>query len=98
MRIMSKYLVDNWEGQIVNIHPSLLPKYPGLNTHRRALKAKDRIHGSTIHFVTSELDSGPIIRQESFEIEPSDTEESLINKVKDLEHKIYPETISFLIK
>ena len=98
IRIMSKSLVDNWEGQIVNIHPSLLPKYPGLNTHRRALKAKDRIHGSTIHFVTSELDSGPIIRQESFEIEPSDTEESLINKVKDLEHKIYPETISFLIK
>ena len=98
MRIMSKSLVDNWEGQIVNIHPSLLPKYPGLNTHKRALEAKDKTHGSTIHFVTSELDSGPIIRQESFEIEPSDTEESLINKVKDLEHKIYPETISLLIK
>ena len=98
MRIMSKSLVDNWEGQIVNIHPSLLPKYPGLNTHKRALEAKDKTHGSTIHFVTSELDSGPIIRQESFEIEPSDTEESLTNKVKDLEHKIYPETISLLIK
>ena len=98
MRIMSKSLVDNWEGQIINIHPSLLPKYPGLHTHQRALEAKDKVHGSTIHFVTSELDSGPIIRQESFEIEPSDNEESLINKVKNLEHKIYPETISFLVK
>ena len=98
MRIMSKSLVDNWEGQIVNIHPSLLPKYPGLHTHQRALEAGDKVHGSTIHFVTSELDAGPIIRQESFEIEPSDTTESLIKKVKNLEHKIYPETISSLLK
>ena len=98
MRIMSKSLVDNWEGQIVNIHPSLLPKYPGLHTHQRALEAGDKVHGSTIHFVTSELDAGPIIRQESFEIEPSDTTESLIKKVKKLEHKIYPETISLLLK
>lgn len=98
MRIMSKSLVDNWEGQIVNIHPSLLPKYPGLHTHQRALKAKDKVHGSTIHFVTSELDAGPIIRQESFEIESSDTTESLIKKVKNIEHKIYPETISLLLK
>ncbi len=93
-----KIAVDNWEGQIVNIHPSLLPKYPGLHTHQRALEAGDKVHGSTIHFVTSELDAGPIIRQESFEIEPSDTTESLIKKVKNLEHKIYPETISSLLK
>lgn len=98
MRIMSKLLVDNWEGQIINIHPSLLPKYPGLNTHERVLKAKENFHGSTIHYVTSELDAGPIIRQESFYIEPSDTTESLIKKVKNLEHKIYPETISSLLK
>ena len=98
MRIMSKSLVENWEGQIVNIHPSLLPKYPGLHTHERALEAKDKFHGSTIHYVTSELDAGPIIRQETFEIEPSDTTESLIKKVKKLEHKIYPETISLLLK
>ena len=98
MRIMSKLLVDNWEGQIINIHPSLLPKYPGLNTHQRALEAKDKVHGSTIHFVTSELDAGPIIRQESFKIEPFDTTESLTIKVKHLEHKIYPETISSLLK
>ena len=98
MRIMSKPLVDNWEGQIINIHPSLLPKYPELHTHQRALKAKDNVHGLTIHYVTSELDAGPIIRQESFNIEPSDTKESLIKKVKNLEHKIYPETISSLLK
>ena len=98
MRIMSKRIVANWEGQIINIHPSLLPKYPGLNTHQRALKANDKIHGATIHYVTSELDSGPIIRQESFKIEPYDTEKSLIKKMKNLEHKIYPETISSLVK
>ena len=93
-----KYNVDNWEGQIINIHPSLLPKYPGLHTHQKVLEAKDNFHGSTIHFVTSELDAGPIIRQESFKIEPSDSTESLIEKVKKLEHKIYPETISLLLK
>ena len=98
MRIMSKSLVENWEGQIVNIHPSLLPKYPGLHTHEKALEAKDKFHGSTIHYVTSELDAGPIIRQETFEIEPSDTTVSLTKKVKKLEHKIYPETISLLLK
>ena len=98
MRILSSFLVDNWEGQIINIHPSLLPKYPGLNTHQRALDAGDKYHGTTIHFVTSELDDGPIIRQEAFEIEPSDTKNSLINKVKEIENRIYPETISFLNK
>jgi phosphoribosylglycinamide formyltransferase-1 len=95
---MSKSLVENWEGQIVNIHPSLLPKYPGLHTHEKALEAKDKFHGSTIHYVTSELDAGPIIRQETFKIEPSDTTLSLTKKVKKLEHKIYPETISLLLK
>lgn len=98
MRIISSFLVDNWEGQIINVHPSLLPKYPGLNTHQRALDAGDRYHGTTIHFVTSELDDGPIIRQESFKIEPSDDPDSLMGKIKEIEHRIYPETISFLKK
>jgi phosphoribosylglycinamide formyltransferase-1 len=98
MRILSSFLVNNWEGQIVNIHPSLLPKYPGLNTHQRALDAGDKYHGTTIHFVTSELDDGPIIRQESFKIEPSDNPDSLMERIKEIEHKIYPETISFLNK
>ena len=98
MRIISDFLVDKWEGQIINIHPSLLPRYPGLNTHQRALDAGDVYHGTTIHFVTSELDDGPIIRQESFKIEPSDNKNSLIDKIKEIEHRIYPETISFLSK
>ena len=96
MRILSEAFVADWQGQIINIHPSLLPKYPGLNTHQRVLEAKEEAHGTTIHFVTNELDSGPIIRQESIKIEPSDTQESLMERIKELENKIYPETISEL--
>ena len=96
MRILSEAFVADWQGQIINIHPSLLPKYPGLNTHQRVLEAKEEAHGTTIHFVTNELDSGPIIRQESIKIEPSDTQESLMDRIKELENKIYPETISQL--
>ena len=96
MRILSEDFVADWQGQIINIHPSLLPKYPGLNTHQRVLEAKEEAHGTTIHFVTNELDSGPIIRQESINIEPSDTQESLMKRIKELENKIYPETISQL--
>jgi phosphoribosylglycinamide formyltransferase-1 len=94
MRILSSFLVDAYEGQIINIHPSLLPKYPGLDTHKRALEANDTHHGTTIHFVTNELDAGPIIRQESFSIEPNDNLESLISKVKEIENDIYPKTVS----
>jgi len=94
MRILSSFLVDAYEGQIINIHPSLLPKYPGLDTHKRALAAHDTHHGTTIHFVINELDAGPIIRQESFPIEPNDDLESLINKVKEIENNIYPKTVS----
>ncbi|MDC2989615.1 phosphoribosylglycinamide formyltransferase [Gammaproteobacteria bacterium] len=94
MRILSSFLVEAYEGQIINIHPSLLPKYPGLDTHNRALASNDTHHGTTIHFVINELDSGPIIRQESFAIEPNDTSESLIRKVKDIENDIYPKTVS----
>jgi len=97
MRILSKFFVQNWEGQIINIHPSLLPKYPGLDTHKRALENKDKYHGTTIHYVTEELDAGPIIRQERIEIEPNESIESLIERVKLLENKIYPETIGTLI-
>ena len=97
MRILSKFFVQNWEGQIINIHPSLLPKYPGLDTHKRALENKDKYHGTTIQYVTEELDAGPIIRQERIEIEPNESIESLIERVKSLENKIYPETIGTLI-
>tara|TARA_B100000401_G_scaffold214605_1_gene144862 strand:- start:548 stop:1099 length:552 start_codon:yes stop_codon:yes gene_type:complete len=97
MRIISESLVNDWEGQIINIHPSLLPKYPGLNTHQKALEAKDEYHGTTIHYVINELDAGPIIRQESFKIELNDTVKSLTDRVKQIENRIYPETISKLI-
>tara|TARA_Y100000591_G_C21835843_1_gene702437 strand:+ start:257 stop:805 length:549 start_codon:yes stop_codon:yes gene_type:complete len=96
MRILSNFLVDKWKQKIINIHPSLLPKYPGLNTHERALLSGDKLHGTTIHYVTSDLDAGPIIRQQSIEIEADDTIESLTEKIKKLENKIYPETISNL--
>ena len=94
MRILSSFLVDAYEGQIINIHPSLLPKYPGLDTHKRALAANDTHHGTTIHYVINELDAGPIIRQECLIIEPNDTIDSLINKIKEIENKIYPITVS----
>tara|TARA_Y100001968_G_C19272031_1_gene674727 strand:+ start:132 stop:683 length:552 start_codon:yes stop_codon:yes gene_type:complete len=97
MRILSKLVVNEWEGQIINIHPSLLPKYPGLNTHQKVLNSKDKIHGTTIHYVINKLDAGPIIRQESFKIEPNDTVASLSCKIKQIENRIYPETISELI-
>jgi len=96
MRILTNTLVNNWEGQIINIHPSLLPKYPGLDTHKRALENKDEVHGTTIHFVTEELDAGPIIRQEMIKIEPNETVSSLTDKIKKIENEIYPETIGSL--
>ena len=98
MRIMSELLVNHWEGKIINIHPSLLPKYPGLNTHKKVLDSKDKFHGTTIHYVINKLDAGPIIKQEAFKVEPNDNEEDLINKVKEIENRIYPKTISELME
>ncbi len=98
MRILSKFLVEEYEGRIINIHPSLLPKYPGLNTHQKVLDADDKYHGTTIHFVTHELDSGPIITQQRFKIEPNDTLDSLKDKVKIIENDLYPKTISELLR
>jgi phosphoribosylglycinamide formyltransferase 1 len=90
MRILSAEFVATFEGKIVNIHPSLLPKYPGLHTHRRALEAKEPEHGVTVHFVTAELDAGPAIVQAVVPIAPDDTEASLIARVQSEEHRIYP--------
>jgi len=86
------------EKQIVNIHPSLLPKYKGLNTHQRVLDAGEEEHGITIHYVTPELDSGPIIWQSSFFIKPDDTAETLEEKVHQLEHQWYPWVIDQLVR
>jgi phosphoribosylglycinamide formyltransferase-1 len=86
------------EKQIVNIHPSLLPKHKGVDTHKRVLEAGDEEHGITIHYVNEELDSGPIIWQSSYFIEPDDDETSLKHKGHDLEHKWYPFVIDQLVQ
>ena len=93
MKILSPIFIDHFSGKILNIHPSLLPKYPGLNTHKRAINAYDKHHGASVHFVTEELDGGPIISQEIVNIDPKDTEASLAKKVLEKEHILYPKVI-----
>ena len=93
MRILSSDFINRFDGKILNIHPSLLPKFPGLNTHRKAIDAKEKYHGATVHFVTEELDGGPIISQEIIEIQPTDTAYSLAQKVLEKEHILYPRVI-----
>jgi phosphoribosylglycinamide formyltransferase-1 len=90
MRILTPVFIDTFEGRLLNIHPSLLPQYPGLNTHQRALDAGDKEAGVTVHFVTSELDGGPPILQATVPIELGDTADSLAQRVIVLEHRIYP--------
>ncbi len=90
MRIMTESLVSRWEGRMLNIHPSLLPMYRGLHTHRRALADGVRIHGATVHFVSAELDGGPIIIQGAVPVLADDTEETLAARVLRVEHRIYP--------
>jgi phosphoribosylglycinamide formyltransferase-1 len=90
MRILSAPFVAHYAGRILNIHPSLLPKFPGLHTHRRALEAHEPQHGATVHFVTERLDAGPAIIQARVKVEPDDDEESLAARVQAQEHRIYP--------
>jgi phosphoribosylglycinamide formyltransferase-1 len=93
MRIMTPKLVKAFEGKMLNIHPSLLPKYPGLNTHRRALENGDQEHGSSVHFVTEILDGGPLIAQSRISIHDDDTEQTLSERIKLIEHKLYPQVV-----
>jgi phosphoribosylglycinamide formyltransferase-1 len=90
MRILSAEFVAAFAGKIMNIHPSLLPKYPGLHTHRRVLEAREPEHGVTVHFVSAELDAGPAIVQARVAVAPDDTESSLFARVQTEEHRIYP--------
>ena len=90
MKILSKNFIKNFKGKILNIHPSLLPKYKGLNTHEKAIKNKDKYSGCTVHFVNSKLDSGKIINQKKVKINKSDTPKSLAKKILIQEHKLYP--------
>lgn len=97
MRILGSAVIEHFPQRIINIHPSLLPKYPGLNTHQRALDAGDKEHGVTIHLVTSGLDSGPILAQQSFLIDPQDTADSLQQKAHQIEHQLYPDVLSKIV-
>ncbi len=93
MKMLSKNFIKNFKGKILNIHPSLLPKYKGLNTHERAIKNKDKYSGCTVHFVNFRLDSGKIINQKKVRINKSDTPKTLANKILTQEHKLYPAAI-----
>jgi phosphoribosylglycinamide formyltransferase-1 len=90
MRILSAEFVDRYAGRILNIHPSLLPKYPGLHTHRQALAAGDRVHGATVHFVTAALDGGPRVVHAPVPVRADDDEATLAARVLEREHEIYP--------
>ena len=93
MKILSKSFINNFKGKILNIHPSLLPKYKGLNTHERAIRNKDKYSGCTVHFVNSRLDSGKIIKQKKVRIQKIDTPKTLAKRILIQEHKLYPAAI-----
>ena len=96
MRILSADFVEKWQGRMLNIHPALLPQFKGLDTHRRALDAKVKQHGATVHLVVPEMDSGPIVLQEAVDVLPTDTEASLAARVLVVEHRIYPRALKRL--
>ena len=94
MRILSPWFVNEWAGRIVNIHPSLLPKYRGLDTHARAIQTGDRVSGCSVHIVTEELDAGEVLGQAVVPIQPDDTAESLEQRVLAAEHELYPRVLT----
>ncbi len=96
MSILGKTFVERWRGRLINIHPSLLPAFPGLDTHARAIEAGVRDAGCTVHFVTAEVDDGPIVIQESVPVEPDDTPETLAARVLAAEHRIYPKAVRLI--
>jgi len=96
MRILSPQFVQRFEGRLLNIHPSLLPRYKGLDTHARALAARDQHHGASVHYVTAELDGGPVIMQGRLRIRGGDTPDTVSARVHALEHIIYPHVCSLI--
>ena len=98
MRILTPAFVTQFEGRMLNVHPSLLPVFPGLHTHRRALEAGCKVAGATIHFVTPELDHGPIVAQALVPVLADDTEETLARRVLAQEHRMYPRAVQWLIE
>jgi phosphoribosylglycinamide formyltransferase-1 len=98
MRILTPRFVQQFEGRMVNVHPSLLPAFPGLATHQRAIEAGCKVAGATVHFVTPELDHGPIIAQAAVAVLPGDTEETLSARVLAREHVLYPRAVRWLVE
>lgn len=98
MRILSPWFVEEWRGRMLNIHPSLLPKYRGLDTHTRALEAGDKVSGCSVHVVTEELDAGEILGQSEVAIEPGDTPATLGLRVLSAEHELYPKVLSEFVR
>ena len=96
MRILTESFVNHYEGRMLNIHPSLLPNYRGLNTHQRAIDDKARIHGVSVHFVTPELDGGPVIAQSQVIVKEKDSAKSLAARVQKAEHELYPRVINWI--
>ena len=97
MRLLTPWLVQKWAGRMLNIHPSLLPLYPGLNTHARAIEAGDAEAGCTVHIVTEGVDEGPVLGQARVSILPGDTPETLAQRVKATEHTLYPQTLAAFV-
>lgn len=93
MRLLTPQFVTRWNGRMLNIHPALLPQFKGLHTHRRALAAGVKRHGATVHFVVPEMDSGPIVAQDSVPVLEGDTEETLAQRVLTVEHRLYPRAL-----
>ena len=98
MRILTPHFTGAFADRILNVHPSLLPKYPGLNTHRRALEAGEAVHGVSVHFVTEQLDGGPVVLQAEVPVLPGDTEATLSARVQQGEHRIYPQAIDWFAR
>jgi len=98
MRVLGEGFVRRFERRMLNIHPSLLPAFPGLHTHRRALEAGVKLHGATVHYVTAALDNGPIVVQGAVPVLAGDTEESLAARVLAVEHRIYPQAVRWLVE
>lgn len=98
MRVLTPAFVARYAGRLMNIHPSLLPEFPGLDTHARALAAGATRHGCTVHFVTAQLDHGPIIAQAAVPVLPGDTEQSLAARVLEQEHRLYPQAIRWFLE
>jgi phosphoribosylglycinamide formyltransferase-1 len=98
MRLLTPWFVRRWEGRLINIHPALLPAFKGLNTHERALAEGATHHGATVHFVVSEMDSGPIILQDQLRVLATDDVDTLAARVLEIEHRIYPQALALVAR